>query len=164
MVMPDMNAISAIVASLKGAVDIAQSIKGLSDATAIQTQIFELNTKILTAQQSAFAANDERAALIKLVSQLEEEVARLKAWGSEKEQYEFKQVDVGAHAYVPKPDSELAKQPHWLCTNCYDDGKKSILQTQEAKAGPGGRVYKSPRCRAEIRTHYGTSPSNWTTL
>ena len=39
----------------------------------------ELNGKILAAQSSAFAANDERSSLIERVGDLEKEVARLKA-------------------------------------------------------------------------------------
>ena len=161
MLMPDMTAISGMITSLKGAVDIAQTMKGLSDATAIQGQIFELNTKILEAQRSAFAATDERSMLINSIRQLEEEVARLKEWDREKEAYELKQVDPGALAYLPKKDTEVAKQPHWLCSNCFEDRKKShMLHVGEASASRMGMKYQCSRFKASFSTRGGVYPGN----
>ncbi len=136
----------------KTAFDIAKGLKDINDATIRNGAIIELQEMILSAQQ-------QQAALIDRVRDLEKEVADLKAWGREKEQYELQQVDLGAFTYVPKPDTEAAKQPHWLCANCYEDGKKSFLQVQ-GKA-PGGRVgesYTCRRCKAGFVTGYGVHP------
>jgi hypothetical protein len=62
--MVDMSAIGSALASLKAAKDIAETMIGLRDTAAFQEKRLEFQSKILDAQASAFAANDERTALI----------------------------------------------------------------------------------------------------
>ena len=72
--MVDMTAITAVAASLNAAKEITKAMIGLRDAALIQGKVIELNSTILDAQSSAFAANDERSALIEQVRDLEKEI------------------------------------------------------------------------------------------
>jgi hypothetical protein len=76
----------------------------INDAAATQGMVIELNAKILAAQSSVFAANEERSSLLDRVGELEKEVVRLKAWGAEKERYQFAEVGPGVFAYTLKPN------------------------------------------------------------
>jgi hypothetical protein len=127
--MVDVTAIAGTVSALKGATDIAKAMVGLRDAKVLQAKVLELNAKILEAQSSAFVANEERSALIERVRELEEEMARLKAWGAEKERYELKELRRGLFAYILKEGKEEREPPHALCATCYQRGIKSFLQT-----------------------------------
>ena len=158
VVVPDMTAISGGVSALKSAMDILKSIKDLSGSSTAKGQIAELYEKIITAREASLSAQEERTALLQRISELEKEVARLKAWGSEKEQYELKQVHPGAVAYVPKRDTQAAKQPHWLCGNCYEEGKKSFLQCQGQLPKSIKSKYVCPRCNAAFIVGYGVHP------
>ncbi|NJM33471.1 MAG: hypothetical protein HC850_00865 [Rhodomicrobium sp.] len=154
----NISAIPPLLSSLKAAKDIAQTMIGLRDAQAFQAKAIEFQSKIFDAQSSALALQEERSTLIERIRHLEKEMADLKAWGSEKKQYELKQVDLGAFAYVPQPDTQAAKQPHWLCANCYEDGKKSFLQSQGGVSNGRGQKHACARCEAWIATRFGVHP------
>lgn len=121
--------IAGLISSLKAIKDISETMIGLRDASVFEEKRFELQSKMLDAQNAALAANEERAALVQRVSGLEQEVARLRAWDSEKERYELKQWGDGAFAYTLK-ETETSSEPlHAICPGCYQRGTKSILQS-----------------------------------
>jgi hypothetical protein len=128
----DMSAISGLLSSLNAAKDIAQAMIGLRDSQAFQTKLLEFQAKLLDAHNCAFAAQEERAALLEQVSLLKEEVAHLKDWNAQKERYELQQIP--SHhkpfAYALKPGMEEGEPPHYICTTCYENGKRSILQPE----------------------------------
>ena len=144
--MVDISAIAGTVSALKGAVDITKAMIGLHDAQAVQAKVIELNAKILEAQISAFAANDERAALIERIGHLEKEVVQLKAWEAEKQRYQLTDVGDGVVAYALKQGVETTEATHLLCAHCYQQNKKSHLQpTQELHNRR--RVHVCPNCK-----------------
>jgi hypothetical protein len=124
-----MSTIAGTVSALKGAADIAKAMVGLHDAHAVQAKAIELNAKIIEAQSNAFLANDERLALIERVSHLEKEVATLKSWEAEKQRYELQELPPGVFVRALKPAMANDEPVHRLCSKCYEDGKKSILQS-----------------------------------
>jgi septal ring factor EnvC (AmiA/AmiB activator) len=127
--MVDLTNISTALSSLVAAKDIAQSMIGLRDTAAFQEKRLELQSKIMDAQASIFAVNEERAALIKRVSDLEKEIADLETWESEKQRYEMHTVSrFGNFAYVLKESMASGEPTHLICANCYQKRKKSLLQ------------------------------------
>lgn len=158
--MPDITAIAAALSSLKAAKDISQAMLGLRDAAAFQEKRLELQSKILDAQDAAFAAQQERVALLARVSDLENELADAKAWEAEKQRYELKSVQTGAFAYALKPEAQVTEPPHWLCATCYQKGHKSILQRG---AAPHQRAWpwSCPSCKSVIYASFsGPSPAS----
>jgi hypothetical protein len=128
LVMVDISAIGVVANSLNAAVNIAKAMVDVRDATAFQGKVFELQRAIIDAQQSIFAANEERSALIKKIGHLEKELANLKAWETEKQRYELQDVWHGSLAYVIKESMRGLEPPHKICANCYQRGHKRILQ------------------------------------
>jgi hypothetical protein len=126
--MVDMTALAGMITSLKAGKDIAEAMVGLRDAEVIRGKVFELQTKMLDAQSFAFAAHDERASLIQKISDLEKELANLKAWETEKQRYDLKDVGRGSLAYVIKESMRGSEPPHQICANCYEQGHKRFLQ------------------------------------
>lgn len=120
--------IAGVISSLKAIKDISEAMIGLRDAATFQEKRLELQSKMLEAQSAAFAANDERAALIQRVSSLEQEIARLKAWDTEKQRYELKRWGHGAFARALKESEAGSETMHALCAACYDRGVKAILR------------------------------------
>ncbi len=140
--MPDMAAFASAFASLKAAGEIAKALISLRDTATFQTQVIELNGQILSAQASALAAQAEQSTLLELKRDLEKEVADLKAWDAEKQKYHLVDLRInvapghgGALAYALKEQASSSEPIHFLCPNCYEDGRKSILQ--EEKRVPG---------------------------
>jgi len=108
--MVDIAAIAGVTSSLKAIGDIAKAMMGIRDGAMLQAKAVELNAIILSAQQHALEANNERFALLERVRELEKQNADLEAWNSEKQRYELKDVGRGSFAYVAK-ESRLQLEP-----------------------------------------------------
>jgi Zn finger protein HypA/HybF involved in hydrogenase expression len=125
---------------------------GLRDAAAFQGKLIEFQSKIIDANNAAFAAQDERAALLERIRELEKQVADFKAWETEKQRYELTALSHGAFAYALKKEAARGEPPHWICAACYSKGEKTILQCASNPNLVQVR-YKCPRCHSEILVH-----------
>lgn len=152
--MPDITALAAALSSLKAAKDIAEAMIGLRDGAAFQSKLIEFQSKLIDANNASFAAQDERAALLQRISELEEKVAGFETWKAEQQRYELKDFGAGAFAYSLKQEAQGAEPPHQICASCYQSGKKSILQTvpgNNARTALGIRAtHRCSACRAEV--------------
>jgi hypothetical protein len=155
--MVDMSSIAALASSLKITGDMAKAAVGLRDAEAMRSKVIEFQSAILDAQHLVFSANEERTALIDRVGALEKELASMKEWNTGKGQYQLESVDAGKFAYVPKPVVGSTEPPHWLCTHCFENRKKSILQCQ-TEAGRDN-VWICPSCSMKILISQNITPT-----
>ena len=126
--MVDISAIAGALSALKGANDIAQAMIGLRDAAAFQSKLIEFQAKIIEANNSAFAAQDERTAFLRQISDLESKVAALEAERSRLQRYELKDFGGNTFAYELKASEAGGEPIHRACPNCYGKGQISILQ------------------------------------
>lgn len=129
--MTDIATISAAIGSLRTAAEIAKGMIGLRDTAIIQGKVIELQSAILAAQSSALAAQSEQFDLINKIRDFEKDIARMKAWDSEKEKYTLKQVQPRSLAYAIKPEAQGSEPAHYICANCYEKGEKRILQQKD---------------------------------
>lgn len=151
--MVDMSAIAGAVSSLNAAVDIVKAIKDLRDSSIVQSKVIELQSTILEAQSSLFAANEERAALIEGIRQSEQKIADLEAWNTEKQRYQLTDIGEGTFAYALKGSVSNGEPAHYICTNCYEQSKKSVLHHMQS--GGGMHVMSCPRCSAKMGIGHG---------
>ena len=129
----------------KSMLDAAKGLKDINDATVRNRAVIELQETILAAQA-------QQMALVERVGVLEEEVARSKTWDTEKQRYSLTQCAPGAFAYVVKQAEARGEPGHALCTACYENGVRSILQTNGILM-LAEHAWVCPSCRAEVRTH-----------
>lgn len=142
-------AIGTAIASLKAAGDLAGGFLKLRDMAQVQGRVIELQSLILAAQQSALAAQGEQFALLEEKRALEKHVADLEAWEREKERYQLQEVGRGSFAYTLRPEARGSEPPHMLCPNCYQQGRKSLLQATDVLM-QRQRVHRCPACAAEV--------------
>src|SRR5690242_16345846 len=109
MFMTDLSAIATVLTSLKTAKDIAETMIGLRDAAAFQGKMVEFQSKIIDANNAAFAIQEERAAMLSRIRDLEKQVADFERWETEKQRYELKGLGYGSFAYMLKPDARGAE-------------------------------------------------------
>jgi hypothetical protein len=149
--MPDLLAIAQGLNALKATTDIIKAMVGLRDAAQILEKTVELNQKILTVQGALADAQTEQTVLIQTIREREEEIARLKAWETEKKRYDLKDIagGQGAFAYVIKPEMQGADPPHCICADCYENGEKRILQRTTTMA-PDGYTLFCTKCKNRI--------------
>lgn len=142
--------------SLKVAGDLAKGLIDLKTMAEIQTNTAELNQKILAAQGDLFAANATHAALIEEVGELKERLLRMENWDAQKKRYRLVAVSAGTAAYALKKSMSDGEPPHYLCTNCYENGKRSILNAGHSMRALGGYtvvlICTVPTCKVIIDT------------
>jgi Zn finger protein HypA/HybF involved in hydrogenase expression len=149
--MADISAIGAALGALKAAKDIAESMVGLRDASAFQGKMLEFQSKIIDANNAAFAAQDERAALMEKIGELKKRVAEFEAWEAEEQRYHLSECSPGTFAYILKKSMANREPGHALCAACFQKKKKSILQ-DNGKSMIKDHAFTCPECKAEVKT------------
>ena len=134
----------------KSMFDAAKGLKDINDTAIRNAAVIELQEKIL-------AAREQQSALAERVRELEEEVARSKAWDTEKQRYSLVQFAPGAVAYVLKKSEARSEPGHALCANCYERGVKSILQSN-GDPYIDDHAFECSSCNTAIKTPRGSPP------
>lgn len=156
MVEPTLQTLGIGLAS---AAKILQTLKDLVRGDA-KAQVAALYDVILSAQTSALEANIKQSSMIERIRELEEELTRIKAWEETKQRYQLHEPSPGTFVYALKELHKGAEPPHWICTNCYEDGKPSILQLKTA--GVINDHYLCPHCKTEFKVKGSRPPPNTT--
>ena len=153
-----MSLIQGTVSGFKLASDIAKSLLELKTISEVQAKVVDLQSAILSAQNSALAANAHQTAMIEEIGSLKEEIARIKAWEEEKQRYKLISSWPGTLLYALKEESSASEPPHWICTKCYEEGRKSILNPQR-KVKALFYILVCPKCKCEFHaTMHKTIP------
>ena|SRR5688572_17467556 len=124
----DMAVFQGAISGLKVAANIAKAIKDLQSLSEVQAKAIELQSVIMEAQSGTLSAQQEQFVLIDRIRALEEKVADMKAWDETKKRYSLKPTGAGSFAYALNKECETAEPAHWICTTCYENAKRSILQ------------------------------------
>ncbi len=147
--MVDLTSIGGAIGSLKAAHEIVQGMIGARDTAVFQSKAIELQTQILAAQSSALAAHSDQFALLEKVRKLEEEMAALEAWNTEKERYTLHQVKDRRFTYILKKEVGPSEPNHQICANCYQNKHKSVLQ-YETRTPSRASLLVCHHCGSEI--------------
>ncbi|MEK7810249.1 MAG: hypothetical protein AAB278_00335 [Pseudomonadota bacterium] len=152
--MVDMALIQGAITGLKTAGDIAKGFLELKSIADVQGKVIELQSAILSAQSSALAAQGEQSSLVQRIRDLEDEITNVKAWGTQKIRYKLASPCDGSMVYALQKSMCDGEPPHYICTNCYQAGKRSILQIRQPTNSIQLTVFVCPICKAEAPTQY----------
>jgi hypothetical protein len=136
---------AAAVSSLKGLYDIAKGMQALKTDAEVKMATSEMLNTVITVRQQVFEAQQAETALLQKIRELEDEVARLKAWDRDNESYELKRYWPGTYAYVLKAGMAGGEPPQRLCQPCYQHRKKGVLYALGNEHGY--TVHLCPLCR-----------------
>jgi len=131
----------------KNLMDAQQDAVGAARALKLRDVLSDARSHLVTAQEYQ-AATRQRAVL------LEAEVGRLKKWGNDKRRYELHKLAPGCFTYRVKPSAQGNEPTHDLCTNCFYDNVKSVLQYNGTKGAH--RLYVCFKCKKIILAERGT--------
>lgn len=123
-----MSELSIALTALSAAMTSGKAFVEARDTAKAQESLIEFNKSIIEAQSKIMEAQSAQAALAAKVDELEKECMRLKNWDAEKQQYTFAEIADGAFAYVENSGMDNFQSARKLCCNCFESGKKSILQ------------------------------------
>ena len=148
----DYTSIQGMMASLKAATDISKALFDLKVTAEVQVKVIELQSALMSAQSSALEATTSQYTLQDRVRELESQVRDLQDWGEQKVRYTLVCPWRGpAQVYALKKEQAEREQPHYLCTNCFHNRKRVILNP----LSKDGWVHLScPSCRSDLSTGY----------
>lgn len=147
----DIAVIPGLVSNLKAATDVAKALYDLKLSADVQAKVSELQSALLAAQTSALTATAAQFELQERVRQLEAQLRAAEDWRSTKLRYALVTPWRGpAQAYALRRAEANGEQPHLVCTNCFEDGKRIILNPVRQ-----GRTFMiCPACKASLDTGY----------
>lgn len=152
----DLATIQTTISSLKAAFDIAKGISDVKTAAEVQAKMIELQQIILTAQESALKANADQFELISELKKAKEDLQNASNWAEEKSRYVLykgKSVSGGVVYGLLKSRAKEGEPPHFICPECYEFGRKSILMNSGAERS-GFTNWVCNKCRLEIPTGF----------
>jgi hypothetical protein len=114
--------------SAKAALDIAKGISALKTEAAVNAAVIDVQRNVVEAQQALSAS-------LQTINELEQEIVRLKDWSAQKQRYELADTGQGSLAYKLKEGVDPPEPAHWICPQCCEDGKKSILKHESLPVG-----------------------------
>jgi hypothetical protein len=147
---------------LKATLDIVKGLNAAATNATVNEVKVALTQHILDAQVTLLSANEAQATAVHRITDLEQEIARLKDWSTGKERYELKGYYPGTFAYALKPSVAGSEPSHMLCAHCFQNGQKSILQAT-GHFERGNPMHICPSCRTGIPISgemVGTAPAN----
>ncbi len=149
----DMTLITGTITSLRFAADIAKSFLELKSITEIQGKVIDLQSAILSAQSSAMESNAEQVAMAEEIRSLKTQIESMKGWHEEAKRYKLVEPwNNGSLVYALLEIAKRNDAAHYLCTKCFNEGRKSILNPLEDSKG--WCVYRCPTCKSEVRNGY----------
>ena len=141
---------------LKTAGDIAQGFIALKTEADINRAVIDIQRHVLDAQRALMEADALHSSDMRSIADFEQEIIRLKDWSAERQRYQLVDVWHGAFAYMLKPEMRAGEPAHWLCTNCFDQGRKSFMQN---KGGVSDTQFGCDGCKASFRVANRVRPT-----
>lgn len=149
----DISFLQGTVSGLKIASDIAKGLIETKKLSEIGGKVIELQSAILSAQSNALTAQAVQASMVEKIRELQEEMARVKAWEEEKQRFSLVAPMRSVLVYAVKKECARSEPPHWICTLCYEDGRKTILNQVRGKESSFWHIV-CPVCKSQIDTNY----------
>ncbi len=149
----DMGLITGTITSLRFAGDIAKSFLSLQSMTEVQGKVIELQSAILSAQGSAMEANSQQMTMVEEIRTLQSQIESMKGWREETKRYKLVEPwGNGSLVYALRDAAKASDPAHYICTKCFEDGRKSLLNPQEN--AKGWCVFRCPHCKSEVLNGY----------
>lgn len=116
------------IGGFSAAATILKLLKDAVTASDARAHVSELYYVILSTQAATLEGYAKQRSLLDEIRNLEEQLARIRAWEEEKQRYRLHGFNSGSFAYALKPESARSEPAHHLCATCYNKGHKTILQ------------------------------------
>lgn len=94
----------------------------------VQAVVLSINREIMLAQSSGIAAQQEHAAMLDRVRELERKIREMEDRSSDCSRYVPKKMDTGVRVFVLKEEEQSGETTHEACPHCHSQGKVSILK------------------------------------
>lgn len=150
--MEELDAVNTGLSTIRNIIPIFRSLlekapqEGASEefTRQLNSAIIQMQQAVIDAQDMVLASQATEANLRTRIQDLEKRTARTEEWSKTISRYQL--ADLGGNkgmAFALREEFVDVEEPmHYLCTNCSEDGIKSILQSTGMHIKP----YVCPRC------------------
>lgn len=125
---------------------------------AVREKAIEFQSDVILLQSSIMSLQSDYQKLFEENEALKNRLREADNWSAEADKYELAALSPGIFVYSLRASEDGNAVTHWLCTNCFEQREKSILQNEGNHIG-GGTIYRCPRCKYDIdvpsRANYG---------
>ena len=112
----------------------------------------EAQEQIMSLREGALELQEENQELKYRISELEANLRATEDWASEKKRYALVNPWNGpAQAYALKQSYSEGEKPHLLCSNCFHNSKKVILNPTKKDSFV---IMACPSCKSSVDTGY----------
>lgn len=125
----------AALTSIKTAMDMLKGVRALKSEADINLAVIDIQRTLLEAQAAAVDDKERQMGLLDRIANLEAKLAERQQWDEEKRRYRLTEFSEGRFAYVLISEVAKDEPSHKLCAKCYNEGRKSILQTVNKQSG-----------------------------
>lgn len=108
------------IGALKGAYDIAKTLKDITDRVKLNEAIIDLQNRILAAQEEALEARER-------LRDMQQQIASFENWERTAARYQLKDFGGSTYAYELRAEASDGEPPHKACPRCFESKKRSIL-------------------------------------
>lgn len=151
MTLDYLAAIGSAVASAKSAVDLAKSVKEMTKSNAspdLTKQSSDLLDATINLKKMVIDLQESMLVLQKENADLKEKIVKAEKLQHDLEKYRLKELAAGVLVYGLYEPEANGDPVHYLCANCFTNGKKSILQLK--REAVSGDIYRCHACDSEI--------------
>jgi cell division protein FtsB len=161
--------ITSLISAIKSAAEISRFILDKTKDIQVRSKIIDLQNiisdlqgKIFTLQSLILSLQKENMELEYQIKDLKKQIIENEQWDETQRRYKLISLGSGSQAYRYQPEEGSDTPIHYLCANCFNSRKKSILQ--KTGYAHDGAIYKCFTCQAEIKDFTDKPPSYITTI
>jgi hypothetical protein len=147
--------LDSIMSPLNAAGQGIEKLIETRDLVKFGDELRKLYTDVLAAQRGAITAQANESALLQEIDKLKKRVAELEASERDKERYQLVALAPNVMAYALKESARGSETPHLVCANCFNAGKKSLLN--QVTRGERIDVFLCNNCGERLSIHKGGS-------
>jgi hypothetical protein len=113
----------------------------------------EAQEKIMELREGAIELQEQNIELRQKVRELERQLSAIGDWEAEKNRYLLVAPWRGpAQVYALRESQSQGQRPHFLCTNCFHNSKRVVINPAKSKEGWVSLV--CPTCKSSVDTGY----------
>ncbi|EGK3941502.1 TPA: hypothetical protein N7B85_001128 [Escherichia coli] len=131
------ESLSGVGGAIKSAVGAAREIQNLTVDYAVKEKTHILLDKLMDVQMQQMSLQELLIAAKEKIVELENEKVKQENWAAEAASYELYQPMRGTLVYRSKLSADTDQSPVYICPNCYEQKRKSILQAEGLVIKPG---------------------------
>ena len=142
--------VSAVTTAVAHAISAAKILIDARDQSKRADAQMEFTQTLIEVQEKSLSLIQSNQELLVTNESLKQQLADNEKWEQEQTRYVLENVGNGATVYSLDPEKASGQPLHWLCPNCFEDRKKSMLQRTGKTDGILASVFKCNRCKSEV--------------